>query len=126
MFPMTKYAFKLPLHYNFSSATAHKVNYYKLLDLESGATSEQITDAYTNKTRDIDPKANRKAFNLINEAFVILTNSKARDAYDSLLKVKASPYYLSEPDAITVKSTSYLAERKLKTYSVGLFVEIKK
>ena len=102
----------MPVQFGFSSATAQKVDYYAVLGLDSGASKEQINEAYTNKSRDINPNYNQDSFNLVNEAFVILTNSKARDAYDSLLKVKASPYYMSEPEAITVKTTSYLAQRK--------------
>lgn len=33
---------------------------------------------------------------MINEAFVILTNSQARDAYDSLLKTTAYSYLQNE------------------------------
>ena len=51
-------------------------------------------------------------FKALNEAFVILTDSKTRDAYDSLLAVKKSFY--NSPEATKQPATrSYLSTRKI-------------
>jgi hypothetical protein len=48
----------------------------------------------------------------LSEAFVILSNSKSRDAYDSLLRAKSVTYLNEEAEEVKPTSKSYLAERR--------------
>ena len=78
------------LNYGFASAAA--IDYYSLLGIEKGATSEQIQAAFAKITKNVSPDSNPTLFNRISEAFVILSDVKARDAYDSLMKSRRSSY----------------------------------
>ena len=61
----------------------------------------------------MNPYDNPDMFKKISEAFVILSNTKSRDAYDSLMKSRKTSY-MSDPEIKTVESDkkSYLANRK--------------
>ena len=101
-----------PIRFGFASAAA--IDYYSLLGIERGATTEQIREAYAKATKNINPDSNSALFNRISEAFVILTDIKARDAYDSLMKSRRSSY-INEPTDKS-KVNSYLADRKELRY----------
>lgn len=101
-----------PFRATFATAvTRDQVDYYSALEVDSGATEQAIRAAYAELTNGINPKADSTRFKQLNEAFVILTDSKTRDAYDSLLKVRKS-YYLSPEDETVPATRSYLAQRR--------------
>ena len=89
-----------------------KLDYYKILDVQSGATEEAIRKAYAALTAGLKPEMEKSRFKELNEAFVILTDNKTRDAYDSLLSVRKSNY-MSPEETQSVTHPSYLANRKL-------------
>ena len=62
-------------------------------------------------TQKINPDNDPFTFNKISEAFVILTDNKARDAYDSLLR-SYQVSYLNSQEIREQKTKSYLADRK--------------
>jgi DnaJ-class molecular chaperone len=95
------------------SSTAYRdtVDYYQVLEVEGSATEETIRKAYAELTNGLKPEVDSGKFKRLNEAFVILTDSKTRDAYDSLLGVRKS-YYLSPEEERNVTKKSYLASRK--------------
>ena len=103
-----------PVKYGFASAAA-AIDYYSLLGIDRAATTEQIREAYAKATRNVNPDSNSALFNRISEAFVILTDIKARDAYDSLMKSRRSSY-INDPPAGKSKANSYLADRKELRY----------
>lgn len=80
--------------YAFASAAA--TDYYKLLGIGRESSSEQIHEAFAKITRKINPDNDPYNFNKISEAFVILTDNKARDAYDSLLRSYRVSYMNSQ------------------------------
>ena len=96
------------LNYKFASAAA--IDYYSLLGIDRGATKEQVQEAFARITKNVNPDNNPTLYNRISEAFVILTDVKARDAYDSLMKSRRSSY-INEPST-PHKPNSYLADRK--------------
>ena len=68
-------------------------NYYKLLNLKSNCSEEEIIDAYSKLSSHWDPTKNRcnfaqERFTDISEAFYILSNKKLRKKYDILYKNK--------------------------------------
>jgi curved DNA-binding protein CbpA len=105
------------LLYNFSSAAA--IDYYSLLEVENYATQEDITKAFKKLTRNINPDTNSVLYHRLYEAFVILSDGKSRDAYDSLSKSRRitleSVEKTKEHDKAPV-TNSYLAERKAQKY----------
>ena len=60
-------------------------------------------------------------FKKISEAFVILSNSKSRDAYDSLMKSRKTSY-MSDPEIKRVdpEKRSYLANRKIQRFYIEI------
>ena len=96
------------VHYGFASAAA--IDYYSLLGIDRAATEVQVREAFASATRNVSPDSNPALFNRISEAFVILTDIKARDAYDSLMKSRRSSY-INDPVSKT-SPNSYLADRK--------------
>jgi DnaJ-class molecular chaperone len=81
--------------YGFAtSVTKDHTNYYNILEVDEGATEQDIRSAYAELTQGLIPEADVKRFKELSEAFVLLTDNKTRDAYDSLLKVRKT-YYLS-------------------------------
>jgi len=79
--------------YSFATAvTKDRVNYYNILEVEEGATEQAIRKAYAELTEGIIPEHDYERFRWLNEAFVILTDNKTRDAYDSLLQVRKKNY----------------------------------
>lgn len=98
-----------------TAVTRDAVDYYRILEVPKGATEDAIRLAYSELTSHLNPQLDSATFRQLNEAFVILTDSKTRDAYDSLLRVRKQNY-LSE-DEVSVPSTqSYLASRKASKY----------
>lgn len=95
-----------------SLAYRDTLDYYKVLEVESSATQETIQKAYAELTQNLRPEVDSGKFKQLNEAFVILTDSKTRDAYDSLLGVRKS-FYLSPEEETVVTKKSYLASRKV-------------
>lgn len=93
----------------FASAAA-AIDYYSLLGIERGATRDQIMEAFARSTRNVTPDSNPALYNRISEAFVILSDIKARDAYDSLMKSRRSSY-INDPET-QKKPNNYLADRK--------------
>ena len=97
-------------HIKFGFASAAAIDYYSLLGIDRGASTEQIREAYAKATKNVDPDSNAALFNRISEAFVILTDIKARDAYDSLMRSRKSSY-INDPSEKT-RPNSYLSDRK--------------
>jgi DnaJ-class molecular chaperone len=85
----TKYSFA-------TAATRDRVGYYRILEVEEGATEQAIRAAYAELTKGIVPEHDYERFRELNEAFVILSDNKTRDAYDSLLSVRKSNYLSPE------------------------------
>lgn len=103
--------FAHPLRQPFSTAaTRDQLDYYRVLEVDSGATADAIRKAYTELTSGLRPEQDSR-FKQLNEAFVILSDSSTRDAYDSLLSVKKS-YYLSPEDAPAPATRSLLSQRQ--------------
>lgn len=101
-------------------ATArYNTNYYDILELETGATTAAIRKAYDELTQNIKPEVDPERFKALNEAFVILSDLKTRDAYDSLLTVRKS-FYLNDEKPAPLTTRSYLATRKQQRYSNNL------
>lgn len=81
--------------YRFAAAVKDQINYYNILEVEEGATEQAIRKAYAELTRGLLPEKEPKRFKDLSEAFVILTDGKTRDAYDSLLQVRKTHYLSS-------------------------------
>lgn len=80
---------------SFATATTRdRTNYYDILHVDTSATEDKIRQAYAELTAGLRPEKDVNLFKELNEAFVILTDNKTRDAYDSLLSVRKT-YYLS-------------------------------
>ena len=77
-----------------TAATRDTLDYYRLLDVHSGATQQAIRESYFELTQNLRPELDTLQFKTLNEAYIILTDNKTRDAYDSLLAVRKS-FYLS-------------------------------
>lgn len=84
--------FQQPFSYKFASAAAAAVDYYSLLGLQRDATRAEIEQAFKKITRSVSPDNNYALFSRLTEAFVILSDGRARDAYDSLQKVRKFSY----------------------------------
>ena len=83
--------------YSFATAvTRDRVDYYRVLEVDDGATEQTIRNAYAALTRGLIPELDYERFRELNEAFVILTDNKTRDAYDSLLRVRKTNYLSPE------------------------------
>jgi curved DNA-binding protein CbpA len=105
-----------PLRFGFATgATRDQVDYYNVLEVEPGATETAIRAAYAELTQGLSPQADSSTFKQLNEAFVILTDLKTRDAYDSLLKVRKT-YYLSPEEEYVPSTRSFLAQRRDNKY----------
>lgn len=81
---LTRQTLNLSSRYNFASAAS--VDYYKLLGIGKESTRDQIHEAFAQITKKINPDNDPYTFSKLSEAFVILSDNKARDAYDSLLR----------------------------------------
>jgi len=103
--------FQHHIQYKFASAAA-AIDYYSLLGVDKGATTDEIADAFRRLTLAVTPDNNASLFNRLNEAFVILSDGKARDAYDSLSKTtrKINIPYFDKPQP--APTHSYIADRK--------------
>lgn len=102
--------------YHFATAvTRDAVDYYRILEVPAGATETAIRKAYAELTNHLDPQLDSRTYRQLNEAFVILTNNKTRDAYDSLLHVRKQNYLSPDPET-TPSTQSYLASRKAQKY----------
>jgi curved DNA-binding protein CbpA len=98
--------------YTFATAvTRDRVDYYRILEVDEGATEQAIRAAYAELTQGLVPEHDYERFRQLNEAFVILTDNKTRDAYDSLLSVRKTNY-LSPEEPKVPATRSYLAQRK--------------
>ena len=103
---------------SFATAnTRDRINYYGILEVDSGATEAAVRQAYADLTEGLIPEKDGKKWKILNEAFVILTDNKTRDAYDSLLSVRKTNY-MSEEKVTAPLAKSYLANRKAERYVV--------
>jgi DnaJ-class molecular chaperone len=84
--------------------------------VDESATEQSIRRAYAELTRCLIPELDTKRFKELSEALVILTDSKTRDAYDSLLKVRKT-HYLSPEEQTTPSTRSLLSLRRQDKYS---------
>ena len=106
------FSLSTPLRRSFATAnTRDRIDYYNVLEVDPGATQVAIRKAYAELTRGLTPEKDGRKFKLLNEAFVILTDNKTRDAYDSLLNVRKS-YYMSDEQPTIPLAKSYLQSRK--------------
>lgn len=98
--------------YTFATTeTRDSLDYYEVLQVDQGATEDSIRKSYADLTTGLIPEFDSKRFKQLNEALVILTDNKTRDAYDSLLAVRKTNY-LSAEEAPIPATRSYLADRK--------------
>jgi DnaJ family protein C protein 17 len=71
-------------------------DYYAILNVSSSATKEEITKAYRKRVFQVHPDKNpdlpnaKNLFNDVQKAYEVLSDEKAKEAYDALLKAKAS------------------------------------
>ena len=70
-------------------------DYYKILDISRNASVDQIKQAYRNKAKIFHPDINhlpnaKVLFQMINEAYQVLTNPDKRRWYDFKLKYPSS------------------------------------
>lgn len=86
---------RTPSHFQFATAVKDQLNYYNILEIDEGATEQAVRAAYAELTRGLTPESDNKRFKELSEAFVILTDGKTRDAYDSLLQVRKTHYLSS-------------------------------
>jgi len=83
--------------YSFATGvTRDRVDYYRVLEVDEGATEQTIRNAYAELTKGLIPEHDFERFRELNEAFVILSDNKTRDAYDSLLSVRKTNYLSPE------------------------------
>ena len=83
------------------------------MGVETKSTLQEIQNAYEAITKEYHPDNNPSLFKKLSEAYVILSNHKSRDAYDSLLKSRRTSF-INDPE-VKVKAAvkkSYIAERK--------------
>jgi curved DNA-binding protein CbpA len=99
----------------FATLTRDQYNYYNVLEVEDGATETAIRAAYAELTRGLIPETDAKRFKELSEAFVILTDGKTREAYDSLLRVRKTHYLSSEEPSLPA-TRSYLSQRRQDKY----------
>jgi len=95
-----------------------EVDYYKILGLHRDATSDQIRRAYRSKAKlyhpDINNTPNAKLlFQLVNEAYQILTNPDKRKWYDFKLKYPSTTG-ARQPDRH--RTSTYASYYKAYTY----------
>jgi len=86
-------------------------NYYKILDVKSDATIEEIKKAYRKLALKCHPDVNKdvNAHNMfieINEAYLILSDSEARKKYDRAYR----SYFIRQPETADL-ITDYEEER---------------
>lgn len=101
-----------PMRYSFAAVTKDQVNYYNVLEVDQSATENAIRAAYAELTKGIIPELDGKRFKELSEAFVILTDLKTRDAYDSLLKVRKTHYLSPEEEETRPATRSLLSLRR--------------
>lgn len=105
-----------PTRYSFAAVTRDQLNYYNVLEVDQSATETAIRAAYAELTRGLIPELDGKRFKELSEAFVILTDLKTRDAYDSLLKVRKTHYLSPEEEETRPATRSLLSLRRQDKY----------
>jgi DnaJ-class molecular chaperone len=93
-------------------------DYYKILDLTSNATTNQINENYNNlinnyKHQPFLTENDKQKFKLIKKAHYVLTNTEYKTIYDTNLNIKQSQISL-QPNVINKKghiNNSYIADR---------------
>jgi DnaJ-class molecular chaperone len=101
-----------PTRYSFAAVTKDQLNYYSVLEVDHSATETAIRAAYADLTKGLLPELDTKRFKELSEAFVILTDGKTRDAYDSLLKVRKTHYLSPEEEETRPTTRSLLSLRR--------------
>ena len=103
-------------------------DYYKILDLTSNATIDEIIENYNNlinnyKHQPFLTENDKQKVKLIKKAYYVLTNSEYKKIYDTNLNIKQSQISL-QPNIINKKghiNNSYIAEDYDDNFLDGLF-----
>lgn len=82
-------------------------SWYDLLDVEAGASTDEVRAAWRSRVAELDPTDRR--FALLNEAAAVLLDPARRAAYDAELAARTpapAPVPVAEPTAVAATSTT--------------------
>lgn len=79
----------------YGKNSAERPRYYEILCIPHDATPEQIRAAFRKRARethpDVNPGIDRKEFQMVNEAYQVLSDETKRSQYDRLLRTSEDP-----------------------------------